>query len=338
VTQQFNTTTSMGRLMLNVLLSFAQFEREVTGERIRDKIAASKAKGLWMGGVPPLGYDVVDHTLVVNEDEAKRVRHIWRRFVTLRSPTALCRELARDGLLTKAWVTKTGVRREGRTITKQNLYKALRNPVYIGQIRHKGRLHPGQHEPIIDFPLWEAVQAILAEDEKQRASDTWARRAPPALLRGLLYSPAGDRMIPSFTRRRGKCYCYYIASANKRLGAGVDPVGSVPAAAIEAVVLEQVLAALRAPEMLQAVWDTVRQQTPDLDEPAVVLAMRNLSGLWGELFPAEQQRIVRLLIERVRLRADGIDIEWLPLGWASLAGELAPGSIGAEMLALEAAA
>jgi site-specific DNA recombinase len=320
---------------LNVLLSFAQFEREVTAERIRDKIAASKAKGMWMGGVPPLGYDVVDHTLVINEEEARRVRHIWRRFVALRSPIDLCRELSRDGLLTKAWVTKQGVRREGRTITKQNLYKALRNPVYIGKIHHKGRIHDGQHEAIIDMALWGEVQAILAEDERQRVSDTWARGAPPALLRGLLYSPTGDRMIPSFTRRRGRCYRYYVAKSSKKLGAGADPVGSVPAEAIESLVLEQVLTALQAPATLQSVWDAVRAQAPDIDQPTVVLAMRNLGQLWRELFPAEQQRIVRLLISRVQLREDGVDLEWLPMGWSTLAGELTPGSIGAELQALE---
>ncbi|MEY3200906.1 MAG: hypothetical protein RIR70_456 [Pseudomonadota bacterium] len=337
VTQQINSATSMGRLMLNVLLSFAQFEREVTGERIRDKISASKAKGMWMGGVPPMGYDIVDRALVINPDEAQRVRQIWRRFVELRSTTELCRELARDGVLTKTWVTKEGARREGRPITKQNLYKAFRNPIYIGKIRHKGQLHAGQHDPIIDHDLWDAVQAILAEDEVTRASDTKARRSSPVLLRGLLFAPDGDRMIPTFTRKGGRLYRYYMPSAHKKSGAHPHPVGTIPAGAIEAVVIEQVLAALRAPEMMQAVWDLVRRQAAGVDEPAVVLAMRNLGLLWYELFPAEQRRIVKLLIERVALREDGVDIEWHPMGWSALAGELAPGSIGAELRAMEAA-
>ncbi|MDD5033619.1 MAG: recombinase family protein [Methylococcaceae bacterium] len=145
VTQQINSATSMGRLMLNILLSFGQFEREVTGKRIRDNIAAGKAKGMWMGGTPPLGYDVSHRQLVINEAEAKIVRGIWRRFVELKSTTALARELNQRGITTKAWTTADGKFRLGRPITKQNLYKILRNPLYIGVIRHKGKDHPGEH-------------------------------------------------------------------------------------------------------------------------------------------------------------------------------------------------
>ena len=136
VTQQFNTTTSMGRLMLNILLSFAQFEREVTGERIRDKIAASKRKGMWMGGVPPLGYDVENRRLVPNEREAKLIRHIFQRFVELGSSTALVKELKLDGVTSKAWTTQDGKTREGRPIDKGHIYKLLSNLTYLGELRH----------------------------------------------------------------------------------------------------------------------------------------------------------------------------------------------------------
>mgnify|MGYP000849051225 CR=1 FL=1 len=149
VTQQFNTTSSMGRLMLNILLSFAQFEREVTGERIRDKITASKRKGMWMGGFPPLGYDVKDRRLVVNKAEAPIVRRMFERFVVTRSPTDLCRELAYDGVTTKSWVSTEGRAHVGTPMDKKYLGKALRNPIYVGEIRHKGAVYPGQHEPII---------------------------------------------------------------------------------------------------------------------------------------------------------------------------------------------
>ena len=137
VTQQFNTTTSMGRLMLNILLSFAQFEREVTGERIRDKIAASKAKGMWMGGVPPLGYDVDNRRLVPNAQEAQIIRHIFQRFVELGSSTALFNELKLDGVTSKAWITQDGKVREGRPIDKGMIYKMLNNRTYLGELRHK---------------------------------------------------------------------------------------------------------------------------------------------------------------------------------------------------------
>ena len=143
VTQQFNTTNSMGRLMLNILLSFAQFEREVTGERIRDKIAASKKKGLWMGGIPPLGYDVKDRRLVINEREAKTVRHIFRGFVQLGSATLLVKALRLDGVTSKSWVTQSGRRREGKPIDKSLIYKLLNNRVYLGEIKHKAQWYKG---------------------------------------------------------------------------------------------------------------------------------------------------------------------------------------------------
>ena len=162
VTQQFNTTTSMGRLMLNVLLSFAQFEREVTGERIRDKIAASKAKGMWMGGHPPLGYRVEDRRLVVVDVEADLVKRIFSDFVAYRSTTDLVRQLAADGKTNK----------QGKPFSKQMLYKLLHNRVYRGEIPHKGQFHPGAHEPIIDQGLWDAAHTILAQNNRQRTSET----------------------------------------------------------------------------------------------------------------------------------------------------------------------
>ena len=336
VTQQINSATSMGRLMLNILLSFAQFEREVTGERIRDKIAASKAKGMWMGGVPPLGYDVENRNLVINEAEAKIVRNIWRRFVELRSTTELSRELNRRGITTKAWTNAAGIFKAGRPLTKQGLYKMLRNPLYIGMIRHKGKTFPGQHAAILDRALWDQAQAILADDARLRASQTMTRHNSEAILRGLLFAPDGDRMLPTATRKKnGKRYRYYLPYSDKKYGRGTNPFGIVPAEKIEALVLEQIKAALQAPEMIQAVWDEVRKLDATVSEPAVVLAMRNLSEVWDALFPEERIRLVRLLIARVQLRDDGIDIEWQPMGWLSLMGELAPNSIGAELRELE---
>ena len=326
----------MGRLMLNILLSFAQFEREVTGERIRDKIAASKAKGMWMGGTPPLGYDVVNRLLVINPAEAEIVRGIWRRFVELRSTTELARELNRQGITTKAWTTQDGVFRPGRPVTKQNLYKTLRNPLYIGIIRHKGKDFPGQHPAILDQALWEQAQTILTEDARLRASQTMTRHDNESILRGLLFAPDGDRMLPTATKKSsGKRYRYYLPYSDKKLGRGTNPFGIVPAEQIEALVLEQVRAVLQAPEMIQSVWDEVQRIEYTTPEPFVVLAMRNLSVVWNELFPEERYRLVRLLIAKVQLRDDGIDIEWLPAGWSALMAELAPNSIGAELRELE---
>lgn len=153
VTQQFNTTTSMGRLTLNILLSFAQFEREVTGERIRDKIAASKAKGMWMGGTPPLGFDVKDRKLVVNEPEAQMVRDIFARYAETGSAAQLVRELQIEGRTSKAWVAQNGRRHEGTIIDQQRLFTMLRNRLYLGEMTHKGKAFPGQHDPIITSEL-----------------------------------------------------------------------------------------------------------------------------------------------------------------------------------------
>src|SRR6266478_4157353 len=161
VTQQFNTTTSMGRLTLNVLLSFAQFEREVTGERIRDKIAASKQKGMWMGGVVALGYDVRERRLVVNQDEAATVRHIFQRYLELGSVRLLKYDLDRSGMVSKIRASKIGARSSGCGFSRGALYELLSNPIYVGEIRHKNDRHPGQHEPIVGRELWEKAQQKL---------------------------------------------------------------------------------------------------------------------------------------------------------------------------------
>ena len=163
ITQQFNTTTSMGRLTLNVLLSFAQFEREVTGERIRDKIAASKKKGMWMGGFCSLGYDIRDRRLVVNQEESKLVRHIYKRYLELGSVRLLKRDLDRRGVVSKIRVSKNGTRSGGRPFSRGALYELLANPIYIGEIRHKKVRHPGQHEAIVDRQTWEKVQRRLRD-------------------------------------------------------------------------------------------------------------------------------------------------------------------------------
>ena len=320
-----------------MLLSFAQFEREVTGERIRDKIAASKRKGMWMGGCPALGYDVKDRKLVINEAEARTVRRIFQRFAELRSVTDLCRELALDGITTKAWKTADGKVRNGTPIDKKFLAKALRNPIYVGEIRHKGVVHVGQHEPIITRQLWDRVQAILAEDAHGRMGATQTRGKTDALLRGLLYGPNGEKYHITFsTKPSGKKYRYYIPKADRRYGGGTSATGMIPADQIEEVVVNMVISALQSPEAMQGTWNQVRLLYPDLDEPTVVLAMRRLGDVWKQLFPEEQVRLVNLLIERIQLLSDGIDIVWREVGWKELAGELAPDSIGGEMLEMEA--
>ncbi len=222
VTQQFNTTTSMGRLTLNILLSFAQFEREVTGERIRDKIAASKAKGMWMGGTPPLGYDVVERKLLVNEPEADLVRYIFRRYAEHGSAAELVRELAFEGRTTKAWQTQNGQFREGRPIDQQYLFKMLRNRIYLGEIQHKDSSFPGRHEAIIDQDTWDLVHAFV---DRRKQGPREGITQHPALLAGLLHAPDGQLMIHSYTRKKnGRLYRYYVPYLHKRRNAGAAVV------------------------------------------------------------------------------------------------------------------
>ena len=211
VTQQFNTTTSMGRLTLNVLLSFAQFEREVTGERIRDKIAASKRKGIWMGGCPAIGYDVLDRRLVVNQAEATTVRQIYPRYLEVGSVPKLKKDLDRDGVVSKIRVSRKGIRSGGRSFSRGALYELLSNPIYIGEIRHKQERYPGQHEAILERELWEKVQQRLL-DRAARTPEPQTK-APPSPLAGKVFDETGEPLYAQGAVRRGRRYRYYVSRA-----------------------------------------------------------------------------------------------------------------------------
>ncbi len=207
VTQAFNTTTSMGRLTLNVLLSFAQFEREVTGERIRDKIAASKKKGLWMGGPVPLGYQVIERKLVPVAEEAERVRTIMRRYLEVRNVPALIEILRAEGVVTKVQHRASGPHRGGIPFARGSLFHLLKNPVYRGKIVHKGKAYDGEHQPIVDEDLWEQVQMRLAEKAPPRKRPT--NDPQHAMLRKLITDPHGRPMVPTYGSSKVKRYAYY---------------------------------------------------------------------------------------------------------------------------------
>ena len=209
VTQQFNTTTSMGRLTLNVLLSFAQFEREVTGERIRDKIAASKRKGIWMGGTVPLGYDWCDRRLIVNEAEAGTVRHIFERYLKLRSVRLLKEELIRDGIVSKVRVSRKGNRSGGQPFGRGALYELLANPIYLGEIRHRKVRHPGQHLAIVDRAVWEKVQERLrTQAAHHRTIDRGVVSSP---LAGKLFDENCEPLYACGANKRTRRYRYYVS-------------------------------------------------------------------------------------------------------------------------------
>jgi DNA invertase Pin-like site-specific DNA recombinase len=209
VTQQFNTTTSMGRLTLNVLLSFAQFEREVTGERIRDKIAASKQKGMWMGGLVPIGYDVHERRLVVNQSEAETVREIFRRYLELGCVRLLMEDLNRRSIHSKVRVAKNGRKSGGNIFSRGALYELLANPIYLGEIRHKGTRHPGLHEPIVDQQLWDKTQFLLRSRAVRRAPRTAKSAAGP--LTGKLFDESGQSLTPSHAVKGERRYRYYVS-------------------------------------------------------------------------------------------------------------------------------
>jgi len=310
VTQSFNTTTSMGRLTLNILLSFAQFEREVTAERIRDKVRASRMKGMWMGGVPPLGYVVENRKLVENPSDAAHVRWVFARFVEFGSGTVLARELAERGVTTA----------RGHRIDKKFIYRMLNNRVYIGQAVHKGTSYAGEHKAIVDRDIWDKVHAILTESPRKRAANT--RADTPALLKGLLYGPDGAAFSPTHTRKGGRLYRYYVSQTVLKHGAGSCPVGRVPAGEIEAAVIDQLRAVFRQPEIVAGTWKAARGQDGGITEANAREALTRLDPLWDELFPAEQARIVALLVERVDIGAEGMNVRLRMDGLAALAREI----------------
>ena len=299
VTQSFNTTTSMGRLTLNILLSFAQFEREVIGERIRDKFAASRKRGMWMGGCIPMGYDVCDRKLVINAGEADIVRRIFERFLTLGSATELARELRRDGVRNK----------QGTLIDKGYLYRLLNNRVYRGEAVHKGNVYAGEHEAIISDRLWDHVRSIMQESPRKRANAS--RTQEPALLKGLIFSQTGAAMTPTSTKKGPRRYRYYVSMDVIRNREGGETAGPVRLAAgmVEDAVVAEVRRVLQTPEIVRCVAVALKEDCGTQAEAEALAAVRDFDGLWKQLFPAEQARIIQLLVRRVTVTDAGLEVD-----------------------------
>jgi DNA invertase Pin-like site-specific DNA recombinase len=243
VTQQFNTTSSMGRLTLNVLLSFAQFEREVTSERIRDKISASKKKGMWMGGVLPLGYDVIDKKLIVNKEEAKTAQFLFETYLRLGNVRLLKEELDHLNIRTKTRSNQKGKYAGGAQFSRGALYKILISPVYKGMVSHKGKIYPGEHEPVIAPELWQQVQDKLQANMNGHKSGHGTKT--PCLLTGLIYDTTGNRFSPTRSKRNGKHYRYYISQALLQYRSDQKPqIGRIPAHEIEGLVQNEIIGLL----------------------------------------------------------------------------------------------
>jgi site-specific DNA recombinase len=294
-------------------LSFAQFEREVIGERIRDKIAASKKKGMWMGGVPPLGYRVQDRKLVIVDSEAEIVRSIFRRYAELGSVRLLKAELEAQGRKSKSWTSAAGRPIGGKPFSRGALYLMLRNRTYRGEIVHKGQSHPGEHTSIIDHPLWDAVQMRLAGNTAERHYGT--RTHQPSLLAGILFDAEGNRMTPSYAVKKGTRYRYYVSrpliTRDQRESATAL---RIPAAEIEHLVTSRVRQWLLDPG---GIYQATR--LPDLSAQCrLVAGAAEIGKSWTELPGTRQRAFLTALIERIDVGANRIDIHFRPTRLAAL--------------------
>ena len=305
ITQQFNTTTSMGRLTLNVLLSFAQFEREVISERVRDKVAASKKKGLWMGGIPPLGYDVENRKLVVNEAEARIVVDIFRRYLALKSVHALRDELADAGITSKRRLRPDGTEYGGQKFSRGALYLILQNRLYLGEVTHKGQSYPGEHPAIVDKPLWEEVQTALAANRVDRA--TGVRANHPSLLTGMVFDEAGERLTPTHAVKKGTRYRYYVSTS---LITGAKRIRSsgrrIPAGNLEGLVINRLRSFFADPG---AILDAIDSDSHSGSEQSQLIERgRQIAEELGGEAPDKVKALLMALLCRVEIRSDRIDI------------------------------
>jgi DNA invertase Pin-like site-specific DNA recombinase len=307
VTQQFNTTSSMGRLTLNVLLSFAQFEREVTGERIRDKIAVSKQKGMWMGGNVPLGYNASERTLAINPAEAETVRYIFALYLEFGCVRRVKQEADQLGLSTKRGMTADGCERGGKPLSRGHIYRLLSNPIYTGQIAHKGQLYPGQHPALIDAETWTAVQDQLAAKARRHGSKVDA--AEPSLLAGML-DAQGNRFTPSHAVRSGRRYRYYVSAApTTETGEDRAQVWRLAAQEVDGAAIRILVEALSSPARLLEGFGT-SDMSADQIRKMLGRAPRLAAALSGS--SRDRAKLVRSLVEKVIVDEKTIRIKMRP--------------------------
>jgi len=288
VTQHFSTTDPTGRMFLGILITFAQYEREVIAERIRDKVAAAKRRGKYCGGVPILGYDVDrdNKKLLVNPDEARTVQYIFRRFIQIGSAKKLGQELNEQGYRTKAWTTKKGKVREGSEWNTAHIYRLLNNRIYIGEIAHKDRSYPGEHEGIIDRATWDKVQAILEDNKPVKVS--MARTKMVAPLKGVIRcGHCGCAMGPTYARKNGRHYTYYICQKDSKRTLSRCPLKRIPAGDIEQAVVEQLSAVFRTPTLVAKTYFAAR----DIEQVERERLFKQKAQLEMELSQAREQAL-----------------------------------------------
>ncbi|WP_031372158.1 recombinase family protein [Lysobacter antibioticus] len=322
VTQHFNTTDAMGRMVLNIMLTFAQFERELTAERIRDKFIASKRKGLWMHGVPPLGYDVKERRLSINAEEAAVVRWVFQRFAEDRSLQKVAERARLANYRNKDWTSAEGRYTPGKALDKGAIHKILHNRTYLGHLKHRDTEFENTHPPIIDPALWEQTREILSVNAHTRANHSRANVI--FLLKGLLFDQDGAAMSPwHTTKRSGQLYRYYLSKELLNRGKlAQSPLPRLPADELESIVVKQFRRIIQSPEMIQATLAAGRSHDTALDEAQVTVAMRNVDRIWDSLFPSEQQVIAQQLIEKITVAPERLEIRFHPLGIQLLADDL----------------
>lgn len=303
VTQSFNTSNSSGKLMLNILLSFAQFERELSGERIRDKFAASLKKGMWMGGVPPLGYDCKDRKLIINESDAKTVRFIYSKFLQTESYFEIAEILNKAGYRTRSRDKNT----PRRLFEPKAVLRILRNPYYKGCVTHKGNVYPGEHEAIIEESVWNQVQKIF--EKHKRPGQNERKTASPSFLKGLIY--CGSCNVPmkrTCSNKHGLQYRYYSCLNHVRYKSCEATQHTFPAEIVEKQVVEKIVRILKSPEVVMGLNHLAKSRT-DVSKIDLMNAIKNLNDVWNYLYQAEQRKVVHMLVNKIVIHENGIKID-----------------------------
>jgi site-specific DNA recombinase len=324
VTQHLNSGDSLGRLAINTLMSFAEFERDIASERTRDKLIATRRKGLWIGSVPPLGYVLQRQRLVIKEDEARLVRTIFERFVALQSVSLLAQELTEQGVTTKAWTTRADTVRGGKPIDKVYIYKLLNNRILLGQLQVDGDWHPAAHEPIVSQALWDQAQALL--NMRRRPRKRAASAEQDFLLRGRVFGEDGRAYSPWTSSVRGnRIYKYYVPQKDIALGGGASGLPRLQAFALEQQVMDHVYDHLKNPALVLDQLPDWMTQHPEYSEAHFSEALTRIAEVWPVMFPFFKKQMVLRVLDRVTAHRDGITVRLHVDGFVELIREFLQG-------------
>lgn len=305
VTQEINTRTSSGRMMLNILMTFAQFEREIITERIRDKVAAAKKRGKHCGGCPVLGYDADPLTkkLHINEEEAKIVKFVFEEYLRTASAKEVAIALEQQGIKGKVWTTKKGVKHEGQKINNHMVYRMLKNPLYIGQVQHKGNFYKGEQEAIIDQDLWNKVQTLLNSNLRH---DPALRHSKTNPFVGLLYcGTCGGAMSMAHTKKSNKRYHYFICTEDSKRNFRICPVNRIPVDVIQKAVLTQFAELLQSPTIIAKIMEL----NETISAPKLREALKNIHDIWEVMCYTERYKLLHNLISKILVFEDRLEIE-----------------------------